>query len=294
MPHLETASLGVWVGSGSRDERPTSTASRISSSTWRSRARGAAPPARSPRRSRRSAAISMPPPASKAPPITRACSRPTCRSRSTCCPTSCRIRPSIPRRLLREQNVIVQEIGAVADTPDDLVFEHLQRDRVSGPAARPLDPRHARRRCARSTTASLRDYLSSNYRAPDIVVAAAGAVDHAAVVAEVEKRFAGFNGPAAPAPEPAQFGGGSARRKARARAGPYRAGAARRAADRSGALSACRYSPAFSAAACRRGCFRRRAKSAACAIRSIAFHMPYSDIGMFGLYAGTDAADAPS
>ena len=28
--------------------------------------------------------------------------------------------------LIREQNVIVQEIGAVADTPDDLIFEHLQ------------------------------------------------------------------------------------------------------------------------------------------------------------------------
>ena len=27
--------------------------------------------------------------------------------------------------VLREQNVIVQEIGAVADTPDDLIFEHL-------------------------------------------------------------------------------------------------------------------------------------------------------------------------
>ena len=31
-----------------------------------------------------------------------------------------------PDELAREQNVIVQEIGAVEDTPDDLVFEHLQ------------------------------------------------------------------------------------------------------------------------------------------------------------------------
>ena len=52
---------------------PTSTASRISSSTWRSRARGGAARGRSPRRSRRWAAISMPRPASRPRPITRAC-----------------------------------------------------------------------------------------------------------------------------------------------------------------------------------------------------------------------------
>ena len=57
--------------------------------------------------------------------------------------------------------------------------------------------------------ARLRGYLARNYRAPDMVVAAAGAVDHEAIVAEVEKRFASFNGPAAPAPEPAHFGGGT-------------------------------------------------------------------------------------
>ena len=44
--------------------------------------------------------------------------------------------------------------------------------------------------------ASLRAYLARNYRAPDMVVAAAGAVEHERVVAEAEKRFASFIGPA--------------------------------------------------------------------------------------------------
>ncbi len=96
---------------------------------------------------------------------------------------------------MREQNVIVQEIGAVADTPDDLIFEHLQ---VIAFPDQPLGrsilgtPKTVRS----FDGGKLRDYLARNYRAPDIVVAAAGAVDHRAVVAEVEKRFASFNGPA--------------------------------------------------------------------------------------------------
>ena len=65
----------------------TSTAFRTCSSTWRSRAPSGAARGRSPRRSKRSAATSTPRPASRRPPITRACSRPTCRSRSTCWPT---------------------------------------------------------------------------------------------------------------------------------------------------------------------------------------------------------------
>ena len=75
MPHLETASLGVWVGAGARARAPrASTASRICSSTWPSRAPRGAPRARSPRRSRASAATSTPRPASSTPPITPACS----------------------------------------------------------------------------------------------------------------------------------------------------------------------------------------------------------------------------
>src|SRR6516164_619738 len=47
--------------------------------------------------------------------------------------------------------------------------------------------------------------------APDMVVAAAGAVDHARVLAEVEARFGGFDSTPAPKPEPAMFGKGGSR-----------------------------------------------------------------------------------
>ena len=108
--------------------------------------------------------------------------------------------------LRREQNVIVQEIGATEDAPDDLVFDRLQETAF---------PKQAVGRSilgtpdtVRSFDASrLRAYLNRNYRGPDMVVAAAGAVEHRAIVADAEKRFASFTGPAAPEPEPAHFRG---------------------------------------------------------------------------------------
>src|SRR5438045_5386355 len=85
-----------------------------------------------------------------------------------------------PEELAREKNVIVQEIGATEDTPDDLIFEYLQGvtfpDQPIGrsilgtsESVRSFDSRR------------LRGYLARNYRAPDMVIAAAGSVDHAQI-----------------------------------------------------------------------------------------------------------------
>jgi predicted Zn-dependent peptidase len=63
------------------------------------------------------------------------------------------------------------------------------------------------RACGRLIGASSRLIWHENYRAPDMVVAAAGAVDHQAVVDEVENRFSKFSGPAAAAPESRSVGG---------------------------------------------------------------------------------------
>src|ERR1700740_3032352 len=123
-----------------------------------------------------------------------------------------------------------------------------------------------------------------------MVIAAAGAVNHEAVVAEVEKRFAGFNGPAAPVPEPARFGGGTHVEKreleqvhiALALPGvPILDPALYSLQAFTNVLGGGMSSRLFQEAREKRGlCY-----SIYC------FHMPYSDVGMFGLYAGTDAAD---
>ena len=48
-----------------------------------------------------------------------------------------------PAELEREQHVIVQEIGAALDTPDDRVYDLFTESRLPGPADRTHDPRHA-------------------------------------------------------------------------------------------------------------------------------------------------------
>jgi len=58
---------------------------------------------------------------------------------------------------------------------------------------------------------TLRGYLATHYRGPDMVVAAAGAVDHRRVVEEVTQRFASFDAAPAPKPQSAMFGKGGSR-----------------------------------------------------------------------------------
>src|SRR6266481_3450593 len=110
----------------------------------------------------------------------------------------------------RSSREIVEEIGAAQDTPDDVVFEHLNElcypDQPMGRSL--LGTAKTLKGFSRDT---LRGYLSTHYRGPDMVVAAAGAIDHKRVVEEVAERFASFGGVAAPKPQAAMFGKGGSR-----------------------------------------------------------------------------------
>src|SRR5580765_7726573 len=194
MPHLETASLGVWVGSGSRDERPDEHG--ISHLLEHMAFKGTS------RRTARQIAEEI---EAVGGDLNAATSIETtayyARVLKADVPLALDVLADIlsdpafdPEELQREQNVIVQEIGASEDAPDDLVFERLQETAFPGqPVGRSiLGTRESVRSFDRKRLAA---YLVRNYRAPDMVVAAAGAVDHAAVVAEVAGRFGGFNGP---------------------------------------------------------------------------------------------------
>jgi predicted Zn-dependent peptidase len=109
--------------------------------------------------------------------------------------------------LAREKNVILQEIGAVEDTPDDLVFDLFGETAFAG---QPI----GRRILGTPDTvtgfsrAAIQRYLDTHYRAPRMVVAAAGGVEHEAVVAAAERLFSGIPADPGPEPEPARYGGG--------------------------------------------------------------------------------------
>ena len=118
------------------------------------------------------------------------------------------------------------------------------------------------------------------------------AAEHRRIVEEAEKRFASFVGPAGPAPEPARFSGGT-RVETRDLEQVHIAMALEGVAVKHPDL----YSMQVFTSALGGGMSSRLFQEVR-EIRGLcytihAFHMPYSDIGMFGLYAGTDETDAP-
>jgi predicted Zn-dependent peptidase len=289
MPHLETASLGVWVNSGSRDERRDENG--ISHFLEHMAFKGTR------RRTARQIAEEI---EAVGGDLNAATSAETtayyARVLKADVPLALDVLADIltepafePNELTREQSVIVQEIGAVADTPDDLIFEHLQ---VIAFPDQPLGRSIlGTAKTVRSfNEAKLRDYLAGHYRAPDIVVAAAGAVDHAAVVADVEKRFASFNGPAGPAPEPARFGGGAHIEKRELEQVHIALALPGVAQNDPGLYSLQMFNNVLGGGMSSRLFQEAREKRGLC-YSIYSFHAPYSDVGMFGLYAGTDAAD---
>ena len=194
--------------------------------------------------------------------------------------------------LEREKSVIEQEIGASQDTPDDVVFEHLSElaypDQPMGRSL--LGTPETLRGIDRD---KLRSYLLTHYRGPDMVVSAAGAVDHKQVVAEVEKRFGSFEGSAAPKPERALFGKGGSRVVRRDLEQAHLTIALEGLPQTDPALFSLNVFVNILGGGMSSRLFQEvREKRGLCYTIST-FHMPYSDTGFFGLYTGTDPSDAP-
>jgi predicted Zn-dependent peptidase len=291
MPHLESASLGVWIGCGSRDEQADEHG--ISHLLEHMAFKGTR------RRSARQIAEEIEAVGGDLNAATSVESTAYyARVLKADVPLALEVLSDIlsepafdPGELKREQNVIVQEIGATEDTPDDLVFDRLQETAFPKQAVgrsilgtpetvRSFDP------------ARLRAYLTRHYRAPDMIVAAAGAIEHAAIVAEVEKRFTGFAGPAAPEPEAAHFRGGN-RVENRDLEQVHIALALQGVPVRDPQLHSLQvFTNALGGGMSSRLFQEVREQRGLCYTIN-AFHMPYSDMGLFALYAGTDEADAP-
>ena len=91
--------------------------------------------------------------------------------------------------LVREKGVIIQEIGQSHDTPDDIVFDRFQEVAHPGHSlGRPILG------TVDSVSAFSRDdiaaFLARHYAAPNIIISAAGKVDHDSFVARVAETFA--------------------------------------------------------------------------------------------------------
>ena len=119
-----------------------------------------------------------------------------------------------PVEIDREKSVVIQEIASVEDTPDDLVFEMLTRTAYPDQAiGRPIlgTPETV----GSFTRDAIADYVASQYGAANMIVAAAGAVDHERFRDDVARHLSDL----APTPHrpalPARYVGGQAREKRR-------------------------------------------------------------------------------
>lgn len=115
------------------------------------------------------------------------------------------------REIEVERGVILSEIGQALDTPDDVIFDWLQEaaypDQAMGRTI--LGPAE---RVERFSRADLAGFVAEHYGPGQMIVAAAGAVDHDALVRQAEQLFAHLSPLGAAAREPARWQGTEARR----------------------------------------------------------------------------------
>jgi predicted Zn-dependent peptidase len=196
-----------------------------------------------------------------------------------------------PEELAREREVVLQELGQAEDTPDDIVFDHFQLAAYPDqPLGRPVLG------TAETVTALSREALLAHlgrfYCGRRMIVAAAGKIEHAAVLDQAARLFAGLAAGEAGPPAPGRYAGGEFRdggdlEQAHIVLGfpGLRIGHADQyaMAALSTILGGGMSSRLFQEAREKRGL-----------VYSIySFHHAYADCGLFGIYAGTGEKSIP-
>ena len=210
MPHLETASLGVWVGAGARHE--TSGQHGIAHLLEHMAFKGT---------KRRSALQIAEEIESAGGDLNAATGVETTAYYARVLKDDVGLAMNVladilqnpvfdPGELARERNVIAQEIAAAQDAPDDVVFDLLQDAAF---------PEQSLGRTVLGTVDSVRGfsadhlvrYRDDNYVSGAMVVASTGAVDHEHLVALAGSSLRPALGEPAIAPQPASYAGGDRR-----------------------------------------------------------------------------------
>lgn len=110
--------------------------------------------------------------------------------------------------LERERHVVLSELGEARDTPDDIIFDHLQGASFAGqPLGLPVLGDEAT--IAAIDVRSMRRWIADHYRPDGLVIAAAGKVDEDALLRLAEGLYGDMPPGSPPAPVPARFAGGA-------------------------------------------------------------------------------------
>jgi predicted Zn-dependent peptidase len=192
-----------------------------------------------------------------------------------------------PAEIEREKDVIAQEIAEAFDTPDDHVFEMAQtRAFTDQPLGRPI--LGSIESLAPADAASVADWRARLYSPDRMVVAVSGAVDEDQLLAMAERWFGQARSQAAPAPAPAVFHGGHATLTRRIeQANLVFQLPAPGATDPD--FPAMRLLTEILGGGMASRLFQSAREERGLAYAIDAYHDPYADLGLLGVYAGAAA-----
>ena len=290
LPHIETVALGVWVKSGARDERADEHG--IAHLLEHMAFKGT---------SRRSAWDIASQIENVGGEINSATSVETtsfyARVLKDDVPLAIDILADIlqdstfdPEELEREQHVILQEIGAAHDTPDDIVFDKFTesafRDQTIGRSILGTPE------TVKSFSAdNIRRFMERQYAADRMVIVAAGAVSHDAFVRTVEAQFGTFRATCDSLPAaPAVYSGGEYRETRDLQDAQIVLGFEGRAYHVRDFYASQLLSMILGGGMSSRLFQEVREKRGLC-YSVYAFHWGFSDTGMFGVHAATGQGD---
>jgi len=197
-------------------------------------------------------------------------------------------RPTLdPGEIEREKDVVAQEIAEAFDTPDDHVFEMAQTRAFDGqPLGRPILGSVASLKPI--TRASISDWRARLYSPDRMVVAASGAVDEAELLALAERWFGDAVATPAGAPDVPRFTGGDAALSRRIeQANIVFQLPAPSVTDPS--YAAARLMTEILGGGMASRLFQSAREERGLAYAIDAYHEPYEDAGLLGIYAGASA-----
>lgn len=188
--------------------------------------------------------------------------------------------------LEREKGVILQEIGAVDDTPDDLVFDIFNASAFPDqPIGRPILGTASQ--VAKFSRDAIGAYLDAHYLSGATVIGAAGAIEHDRICEQAEKHFGGLPAHASEAEGPAaRYVGGEIRVKRRLEQAHVVIGFEGLPYGHDDFYAMQIFANAVGGGMSSR-LFQEVREKRGLAYSIHAFHWGYSDVGQFGFYAAT-------
>ena len=193
------------------------------------------------------------------------------------------------QELEREKSVIISEIAAAEDTPDDLVFD-LFTEAAFPKQALGRSILGTPERVSSFDRNAIEAYLARHYAAPSTIIAAAGAVDHASIVAEAQLRFGALAAQSAARMEPAHYVGGTKLLKRKLEQTHIIVGFEGSSFHDDHEFALHVFCNAVGGGMSSR-LFQRVREERGLAYTIYTFHWPYADTGVFGFYAATSHKD---